>query len=450
MNVVMIVSDTFRRDHMGCYGNRWISTPVLDAFAKESSVFERAYAASFPTIPNRYDCFTGKYGFPFRGWAPLPEEETTLAERLTRAGYVTQLIVDTPHMMSGGFRFERGFRGWDWTRGQEGDRFVTGANFRVEFECDRKKMRANGALTHQHRLNTYYWKEESDRFVAQTMTKACRWLEQNHEAKKFFLWIDAFDPHEPWDPPEYFTNMYAPQNYRGQKIYHPNYDFTGYLTKGELAYSHATYCGELTLVDKWVGTVLRKIDDLGLRDTTAVFFTTDHGFYHGEHGRIGKHTIGGEPWALYEEVAHIPLIVRMPGQTRGKGVNTAVQPPDLMPTILDLCGVRKPKGMHGISFAPALRGKAIAGRRQTFTAGGFKDAKGHLNTPVTVTSGRWSLILGVRTKFLELYDIKADPGQKRNVVKKHPQVVRRLYRAFMGFLNDLNADAQKFEDYPGI
>lgn len=450
MNVVVIVSDTFRRDHMGCYGNGWIRTPVLDALAGEATIFDNAYAASFPTIPNRYDCFTGKYGFPFRGWAPLSEEEITLAGCLTGAGYVTQLIVDTPHMMNNGFHYDRGFKGWEWTRGQEGDRFVTGANFEVSFECRRKKMRANGTLTHQHRLNTYYWKEESDRFVAQTMTKACRWLEQNYEADKFFLWIDAFDPHEPWDPPEYFTEMYAPRNYKGQKVYHPNYDFTDYLTKGELAYSHATYCGELTLVDKWIGRVLRKIDDLGLRDTTAVLFTTDHGFYHGEHKRIGKHTIGGEPWALYEEVAHIPLIVRMPGQARGRRAGTMVQPPDLMPTVLDLCGVRKPKGMHGMSFAPVLKGKRMAGRRCAFTAGGFQDAKGHLNTPLTVTSGRWSLILGVRTKFVELYDLKADPGQKRNVAKKHPQITKRLYRAFMKFLDDLGANTEKFENYPGI
>ena len=450
MNVVVIVSDTFRRDHMGCYGNKWIRTPVLDALASEATIFDNAYAASFPTIPNRYDCFTGKYGFPFRGWAPLSEEEITLAGCLTEAGYVTQLIVDTPHMMNNGFHYDRGFKGWEWTRGQEGDRFVTGANFEVRFECNRKKMRANGALTRQHRLNTYYWKEESDRFVAQTMTKACRWLEQNYEADKFFLWIDAFDPHEPWDPPEYFTEMYAPRNYKGQKVYHPNYDFTDYLTKEELAYSHATYCGELTLVDKWIGRVLRKIDDLGLRDTTAVLFTTDHGFYHGEHKRIGKHTIGGEPWALYEEVAHIPLIVRMPGQATGRRAGTMVQPPDLMPTILDLCGVREPKGMHGMSFAPVLKGKRMAGRRYAFTAGGFQDARGHLNTPVTVTSGKWSLILGVRTKFVELYDLKADPGQKRNVAKKHPQVAKRLYGAFMKFLDDLGANAEKFEDYPGI
>jgi len=353
-------------------------------------------------------------------------------------------------MMNNGYHFDRGFKGWDWARGQEADRYVTGANLKVGFECDLEKMRANGALTIQHRLNTYHRRGESDTFAAQTMTKACNWLEENYKAEKFFLWIDAFDPHEPWDPPEWFTNMYAPRNYRGQKVYHPNYDFTDYLTKGELAYAHATYCGECTLVDKWTGKLLQKIEDLGLRESTAVLFTTDHGFYHGEHGRIGKHTIGGEPWPLYEEVAHIPLMVRTPGMRKGRRVSTLVQPVDLMPTILDLCGVREPKTMDGMSFAPVLEGKRMAGRRYAFTAGGLNEAKGHLNTPVTVTGGNWSLILGVTRKYIELYDLKSDPGQKKNVAKKHPEVVRKLHKAFVRFLEGVGASAERFKDYPGL
>jgi arylsulfatase A-like enzyme len=79
MNFILIISDTFRRDHLGCYGNTWIHTPNLDRFAAESVVFDRAYAASFPTVPNRRDVLTGRYTFTYSDWSPLPDSEVVIA-----------------------------------------------------------------------------------------------------------------------------------------------------------------------------------------------------------------------------------------------------------------------------------------------------------------------------------------------------------------------------------
>ena len=96
MNIVLIISDTFRQDHLGCYGNTWIHTPHLDQLASQSTVFDRCYAASFPTVPHRADLLTGKYSFTYLGWRPLSQSEITLAQLLTAAGYSTMGIVDTP------------------------------------------------------------------------------------------------------------------------------------------------------------------------------------------------------------------------------------------------------------------------------------------------------------------------------------------------------------------
>jgi arylsulfatase A-like enzyme len=87
VNIVLIVSDTLRRDHVGCYDNAWIHTPHLDRLAERSFVFDRCYAASFPTVPNRSDLLTGSYNFTYLGWKPLPQSELTLPQLLAAAGF---------------------------------------------------------------------------------------------------------------------------------------------------------------------------------------------------------------------------------------------------------------------------------------------------------------------------------------------------------------------------
>lgn len=125
LNIVVVISDTFRRDHLGCYGNTKIRTPNLDRFAQMSVVFDRAYCGSFPTIPSRTDLFTGKWAFPHRDWSPLPRDEIVLSQLLSQAGYTTMMIVDTLHLIRDGYYFDRGFHGFIWVRGQENERYRT-------------------------------------------------------------------------------------------------------------------------------------------------------------------------------------------------------------------------------------------------------------------------------------------------------------------------------------
>ncbi|UCG64742.1 MAG: sulfatase-like hydrolase/transferase, partial [Deltaproteobacteria bacterium] len=136
MNVILIVLDSLRADHVGCYGNTWIKTPNLDAFAEESALFERCFPESLPTVPARRAIVTGNRLFPFRewqpdprkgkafavpGWEPLRDTDTTLSEILLEAGYRTAFITDTFHVFKPSMNFHRGFDEWRWVRGQEGD-----------------------------------------------------------------------------------------------------------------------------------------------------------------------------------------------------------------------------------------------------------------------------------------------------------------------------------------
>jgi len=438
VNVIVIVSDTCRQDHLGCYGNEWMRTPSLDRLAAESAIFDNCHTGSFPTLPHRADCFLGRYGFPFYGWSPLPSDWPSLAEVLTGAGYVTQLIHDTPHLCSRNHYYNRGFMGQHWNRGQESDCEFTRANDEVDLGCGLEMDRYNDLRQAMNSaLQRLDHPGELGHHSSRTALDVCRWLENNCEADGFFLWVDMFDPHEPWTAPEHFTNMYLDKEHHGQKVRHPNYAFTDYLTEDELKWSHAAYCGELTLVDKWIGVMLDKIADLGLLDDTAIFFTADHGFYLGEHGRIGKSSLGSAPWPLYREIIAEPLLVRLPDGPRGVHLDPLVQPVDLRPTILQLCGVSDDTPMHGKSFVRMLEGDDVRLREIAMSATRCHDRE-HPGSRVTVThEDGWSLIIGTPEQEPELYNYIEDPGQQRNVLADNQVTaleIAAMFRAALSFI----------------
>ena len=466
MNFIVIVSDTFRRDHAGCYGNRWISTPHLDAFARTAQVFENAYSASFPTVPNRRDVMTGCFTAAYTGWAPLTEKETVIAQVLSNAGYATAMVTDCPHILENGFYFDRGFQSWEWIRGQESDRWKTHPR-RTESPCDPRKIRGARNLAERHRRAVAARRYESDTFVAQTMTQAGEWLEDNYRDGPFFLYVDTFDPHEPWDAPQWYVERYNP-GYTGEVVDYPHYArVEGYLSPEELKHCRALYAAEVTLVDRWTGRLLQKISDLNLLDDTLVIFTTDHGFLLGEHGIIGKSLIS-EPdltyIPLYEEISHIPLIVHVPGGSAGRR-KAVVQPQDLMPTILELAHVPVPETVNGRSFAGVIQGGPD--RHRDFAVSvpfiGVETAL------ATVWKGKWAGILRpgkllkggkyvdkaidgyekvARAAGLEgemLFDMARDPQQQRNLADKHPAVMAELRADLLSYLKSARADKKLIE-----
>lgn len=452
MNVILIVSDTFRYDNLGCAGNHVINTPELDSFAEQSVVFDQCHVSSFPTIPHRTDMITGRYSFPHYGWSPLRPELASLAEVLRGAGYVTQLIADTPHLMKHEYNFSRGCHGYYWIRGQEGDISFTRCNYEIPTVMRREKTRVQ-PLTFGHPLvdlNAWAnreWTWEEDAFVAQTCRAASKWLEENYKADKFFLWVDCFDVHEPWAAPEFFVDMYHP-GYRGEPMLHPNYGPATAYTKAELKNLWAHYAAETTLVTKWIGYLLRKIEDLGLNENTAICFTADHGMYIGEHNRAGKSNICEEddrgPWPLYEELTHIPLIIRAPGVKSGQRIRELAQPPDIMPTLLELAGVDGPDGMEGHSLAPLMKGRKVKWPRQHAFCSPALTAGLNDRPKTTVRSKRWALVIGGQEGSRpELYDMRADPQQKRNVFSKNRTAAERMHRALLRFLSDVGTDEAK-------
>jgi arylsulfatase A-like enzyme len=454
MNIIIIVSDTLRRDHLGCYGNDWIRTPNIDRLAKESVVFDAAYTGSFPTIPQRTDLFSGRFSFTYCDWQPLQKNEVVLAQVLGEAGYTSYFVADTPHLVKDGFHFDRAFSGWTWNRGQENDRYMTDP-IEVKMPCDPQKLRNTIRTVTQYQRNVSQRKHEEDYFPAQTMGAAARWLERNYKWDKFFLYADTFDPHEPWDPPSYYTDMYDP-GYDGEEVIYPVYGPCDYLSERELRHVRALYAGEVTMVDRWVGKLLQKVEDLGLLDNTCIVFTTDHGFYFGEHGLIGKVTL------LYEEVNHIPLIIRLPGQRQGWRSRAICQPADIMPTLLELTGVDIPETVHGRSLVPVLERKQedhrdiavsswsiihepAAAERATLNPYTWAELAWKLK-PSTILDREWSLIVGAGDLKPELYHLPSDIGQQKNVFDENRDVAQRLHSAYIGFLESVGTNP-KYVDW---
>ena len=444
MNLVVIISDTLRRDFLGCYGNTWVQTPSIDALARESIVFDRCYTGSFPTMPMRADLMTGKYVFQNIGWAPIPPRTPTLQGVLRNNKHVTMLVTDHTQMLSPGYNYHQGFDGVEWIRGQASDAWITDP-IEVKWPCAKEKLRQPENWVQRYYRNISRRRTEADWFSPQTFTKAMEWLDSNHTHENFLLYIDTFDVHEPWTPPKWYVDLYDP-GYEGDDVVYPRYDKSDYLTKAEIKHVRALYAGTITMLDRWLGRFVQKVRDMGLWDKTAILFTADHGWYHGEHGLMGKHTVldPKNGWPFYEEVAHTPLILHLPGLKMGPRSNLLVQPVDMMPTLLEIAGLRPPEGLHGRSFLKPLKGEASPQRKIAVTSATLStDAA--FTVYSTITDGEWALNYGGESGEAILHHLPSDAGQERNVIRQNREKAVALHAEYLRLLEAVGTEESRLK-----
>ena len=426
LNFIVVMCDTWRYDHIGFHGNDWIHAPNVDAFAGQSQVFNRAYAGGFPTLLNRAELFTGRYLYTEMGWEDMPEGEIVTAQVLNDSAYTTGAVFDNWHLKDEGFYFDRGFSSWEWIRGQERDRYRANP-IHPALPADPSKFRDGAAPVEQYLRNVAHRDGEQDYFVARTIQTAIEWLRRNQPYGKFYLHIDSFDPHEPWDPPQSYVDLYDP-GYQGEEVIYPAYAPPFYLSADELEHARALYAAEITLVDHWFGVLLTELDLLGLASNSVVIFTSDHGFLLGEHNAVGKawsHEGHHETYPLYQELVHIPLMMRVPGLAPTQ-LNTLAQPVDIMPTILDMTGAGDPGTMHGSSLVPYMNGQAGSPREIAVSAGSLTTPLS-ANRRVTITDGIWTLRDDSGHTVSELYDLRDDPLQQNNLIEQYCDTARAFH-----------------------
>ncbi|MBI3973539.1 MAG: sulfatase [Chloroflexi bacterium] len=484
MNVIIIMNDSLRRDHVAAYGmpapwkrlgrpegEPFVQTPSLDRLAKQSAVFERFYVSSYPTIPCRTDIFTGRYSFPHRPWQPLEPGDVVLSELVRQAGYLPVLFFDTPPLANDNANFTRGFAGWQWLRGQHADRYnvdpidppLPAAPYKLKGTPQTKLYLRNAA-------ERVY---ERDWMCARTLSAAMDWLERNRERGRpggppgFVLYVDMWDPHEPFDAPSFDLERYADPSFSGDQIIYPQYGRPSYFPPEEHNHVRALYAALVALADRWLGHLLDKLDVVGLSDNTLVIHLTDHGHLFGEHDLQGKP--GGPLGTLYEPTLRIPLMIRHPaGIGAGQRVSGLAQHVDLLPTLLEFLGVPAPAGTDGHSLWPLVRGEqerirdhAFSGRYPNALAHSREEARrvavfdgaagvetgSRLVEPLTVTTEEWALICQPRGRASELYDLRTDPHQERDVLRDNPDVARELHSALIRFLEGTGASAARIAPF---
>lgn len=315
--------------------------------------------------------------------------------------------------------------------------------------CPANMIRYPKQRWHQVLMNRAHRKEETDWFAPGTYQWAINWLERNQKQKDFLLWIDGFDPHEPFDPPQHYIDLYDP-GYKGRVFDAPTYGLRKKMdfTDREVQHTRALYAGECSLVDHWFGKLLQTVERLGMKEETMIIFTCDHGHYldyPGDGGLIGKPRYYGKDGAwnsaklpadrtwipLYDSLIHQVLLMYVPGQ-KPRRISEYAQPHDIFPTILDYFGIDIPSNCFGQSLLPVIAGKKKLNRKGVATG---------INSEVAVyTSGKWQYNCWAGHRPCALYDLKEDPYQKNNVAQRYPKITAKLHHEFLAEMRSHHKD----------
>ena len=498
-NVVFIMLDTLQFNYLGCYGNKTVKTPNFDRFARNGILFENAYSEGLPTVPVRRAIMTGRFTLPFSGWQALSHDDTTITDILWGRQVQTALVYDTPPMRLPKYGYSRGFDYVKFCPGHELDhttyaeRTLDPGMRPIDYTSPTMVYNENGELiddASQALLDEIEcflkfrqeWRSEEDNYVSVVAREADRWLRDVRiKTRPFMLWVDSFDPHEPWDPPSVWRKEPCPYDpeWEGNPILlAPWTPVEGRMTDAECEHIRALYTENIELVDKQIGKLLDSIRDQGLWDETLIVITSDHGQPMGEgehgHGIMRK----CRPWP-YEELVHVPLMMHVPGMAGGQRIKSFVQNVDVGVTILDALGLYQEintlDGGHGFpvygcidmqgkSLMPLVRGEtdkirdfAIAGyfgmswsiitEDYSYIHWILKNASQRDYTsqdnPGKVTMENeemWSCTAGAKQECPEgdeLYDRRNDPFQLRNLLDQKPDVGEKLLEQLKLYIGEL-------------
>ena len=431
-NVVLVIIDQFRKDHVGAYGNDWIRTPNLDALAKESLRFTRAYPESSPTICARRAIHTGARSWPFRdwwvpegenavlqGWQPIPLDQTTLAEALSENGLTTMLVTDNLHQFKPSYNMHRGFAAYDFIRGQTTD------NYQPQWIVPQKvfdTVLEPGGFFPQYLANVQGRRREEDYFAPQVFTRASEYLGYTREIEgPFFMTVDCYDPHAPYDPPEKYVGLYS-DGFDGPEPMEPVYGPADNFTDAQIDRMRALYAGEVTMMDRWLGRFLDRMEELNLFEDTALVLLSDHGIAHGEHGIVGK-----GPAALYPEVTDVPFMIRHPeGKLAGQTSDFFASTHDVAQTVMSLLGVEAPQRMAG-----QLQGQDLS----VFFGGGEPEERSHFTLGYHDHSfardEEYAMFAKNDRSGAKLYDLRNDPGMDRDIAARNAGTVDRMWNDYV-------------------
>ncbi|MBW1854973.1 MAG: sulfatase, partial [Deltaproteobacteria bacterium] len=398
-NIILITVDTLRADHLKCYDNDQIHTPVFDRLAREGIVCKNAFSQTNITIPSHVSILTSLYLKDHQVLSNTKQELnaniTTLAEILKGCGYTTAAAVSmtplTPKWIKG---IERGF-----------DEFLCPPVLEVR--------------------------------AGETNRKVFQWMEKNY-FKKFFLWIHYFDPHMPYEPPPPYDTLYYQGDPKQKKpntmkevLFHrefysePHSRLIKWLEGvRDFRYPVSQYKGEISYVDAQLGRLMEVLGQFGLSKKTLMVITSDHGECLGEHNIFFDHK------GLYDPTIHIPLIFWYPRRFEPEEVKGLVASVDILPTILDTVGIKQSGDFRGKNILAM-----IGGGQKELNSELYSEHVNH--TQVMIRTDKWKFIdslkdMNYHKKFfikagnIELYDLENDPAELHDVSNEYPQLVSQF------------------------
>jgi arylsulfatase A-like enzyme len=395
LNLLFLGIDSLRADHMSLYGYHRLTTPHIDKLAAGGCIFENAFSPSIPTTPGYASMFTGMDCFStdvvaLRHRGPLGSHLKTLAEVLGENGYNTTCVGFSGNQASRGFQEFFDFGGWgSWEEGRS-----------------HKAENLNQVAI-----------PELERLAG--------------EGKPFFLFLRHMDPHAPYLPPQPFERMF----YHGNELdpanrsldpvmsFKPFCDFfASWFPPGctDKDYIIAQYDGAVAYMDASIASLLQELRALGIERETLIVLDSDHGESHYDHDCWFDHH------GLYDCTIRIPLVFLCPGRVpAGRRFRDCVHMKDIMPTILDLMGIKSGIRLDGRSLAPLMRGRPRRQEPEFYLTEATWMRKHGWRTP------EWKLIQALEPDFhfkpeVELYHIPADPEENRNLARREREVVKML------------------------
>lgn len=510
-NIILVVTDQHRWDHVGFNGNTVVQTPHLDNLADNGVVFSRTHVASPTCMPNRASLLTGRspsaHGLRTNGM-PLDLQSNTFVKELRSSGYRTRLVgkahlqpygiavereaggesADPAELLEQGYgwelraRFERGdvempddyygFEQAELTCGHGDDvggHYVSWLRSRG-VDPDAVRGRENARVISQEWDQVYQPAVDPENyptsFVAERAVAAIK--EYSESADPYFLMVSFPDPHHPFTPPGEYWSMYDPDSMPLPKTFDvPHEDAPAHIqsmlerrgtggdeyvgwspTPEQYRQALAAEYGMISMIDSAVGRIMEALEASGERENTTVIFTSDHGDMFGDHGLMFKHAMH------YEACTRVPLVVSCPPGDRTAGrYDGIVSTLDIPATVLDMAGLQRAVGQQGRTLLPTLVDRTEEVRDSTLIEEdqdfGLPGLPGPIRMRTVVTlEGRLTLYGAGESG--ELYDHAADPSETRNLFGKpaHAHFERRMRDSLLSLMISAD-DRSRVPDFSG-
>lgn len=453
-NIILISLTNVGANHLGLYGYERNTSPNIDAFAEESIVFDNFFGHASWTLPSGMSLFTSLYPYQHKVMNRYYEHDRTPIQTLS-PDIVTMIDV----LNDGGYRTAAFTGGFDY-------RPIFGLSNRFNFYTDSKETDPLKDL-----VDTKFLEERRFGHMAEVMPDALEWIEQN-KANKFFLFLQGYETHCPFSPKPPYDKRFVASTTEDIKV-NPAYCYRGFhndgtyvsfttilvnrtlqrvfsqlnLSKKDIDFLEAQYDAEVKQVDDTIGDFMDQLLTKGILDNTIIILLSEHGEMFAKHKRFGRAgTIRG---TLYDDVIHIPLIIRHP-DVGPRRIGELAQMIDTMPTILEFVELPIPKSVQGKSLIPLIYNNKTINKNiyggSVYGRPGFEyyEAK---TTNEFVRTKDFKLIHeiiiflnGTSEEKYELYDISMDKEEQNNIVDKEIEIADALKNKLANWSKNIKSD----------